>query len=60
MLRPLIGEVWRTNLDRHETWLGDDTRSLGMQSSRNICNLAVERLRGLPGVMARDINTLEV
>ena len=60
VLRQLISEVWRTNLDRHEVRLGDDARTLGMQSSRNICNLAVERLRSLDGVLARDINTLEV
>jgi hypothetical protein len=59
-LRTLVGTVWSRNLDRHEPALGDDAQSLGIQSSRNICNLAVRQLGGLDGVRARDAKTLEV
>lgn len=60
-LRELVPTVWRRNLDRHEpARLGDDATSLGVQSSRNLCNLAVERLRNVTGVQARDAKTLEV
>ena len=59
-LRTLVSTVWSRNLDRHEPALGDDAQSLGIQSSRNICNLAVGRLGGLDGVRARDAKTLEV
>jgi hypothetical protein len=31
-----------------------------MQASRNLCNLTVRRLRGVPGVLARDRKTLEI
>jgi hypothetical protein len=60
VLRELVGRVWRDDVDRHEPALGDDSISLGVQSSRNICNLAVRRLTGMPGVRARDYRTLEV
>ena len=57
----LIPTVWRTDLNRHEpVRLGDDATSLGIQASRNICNLAIRRLAGVPGVQARDAKTLEV
>ncbi|MGD9697338.1 MAG: hypothetical protein AB7V42_16965 [Thermoleophilia bacterium] len=59
-LRALVPTVWRKNLDRYEPTLGDDAQTLGIQSSRNICNLAVEQLKGLPAVWARDAKTLEV
>jgi hypothetical protein len=60
VLRELVGQVWRTDLNRHEPDLGDDAMSLGMQASRNLCNLTVRRLQGVPGVLARDRKTLEV
>ena len=59
-MRTLISKVWRRNLDRYEPALGDDAQSLGIQSSRNICNLAVGQLRSIDGVSARDPRTLEV
>lgn len=59
-LRQLIGAVWRRNLDRWEPRLGDDAVSLGVQSSRNVCNLAVHRLQNVREVQARDVRTLEV
>lgn len=60
-LYSLVGSVWRTNVDRYEpNELGDDALSLGVQSSRNLCNRAVRDLAGMPGVVARDVKTLEV
>jgi len=57
----LVRTVWRTNVNRHEpARLGDDAVSLGVQSSRNVCNLAVRQLADVPGVRARDAKTLEV
>lgn len=57
----LVRTVWRTNVDRYEpTRLGDDAMSLGVQSSRNVCNLAVRRLAATPDVRARDTKTLEI
>lgn len=57
----LVRAVWRRNVDRYEpVRLGDDALSLGMQSSRNVCNLAVRQLAAVPGVEARDAKTLEV
>lgn len=42
----VIETVWRTNLDRFEPGaLGDDAMSLGIQCSRNIMNLCVNRFR---------------
>lgn len=61
VLRELVPTVWRRNVDRYEpVRLGDDAVSLGVQSSRNLCNLAVRGLVGVPGVRARDVKTLEV
>ena len=61
VLRELVPTVWRRNIARHEpARLGDDRMSLGVQSSRNLCNLAVRGLVGVPGVQARDAKTLEV
>jgi hypothetical protein len=60
VLRDLVQQVWRTDLARHDETLGDDAMSLGMQASRNLCNLAVRRLHDVPGVVARDRRTLEV
>lgn len=59
-LRELVPTVWRQNMIRYEPRLGDDATTIGQQSSRNLCNLAVRRLRGLDGVQARDARTLEV
>lgn len=60
VLRSIIDTVWKTNSDRHEHRLGDDAMTLGVQSSRNVCNLAVKALQGMEGVSARDLQTLEV
>lgn len=61
VLRELVPTVWRRNIARHEpARLGDDRMSLGVQSSRNLCNLTVRGLVGAPGVHARDAKTLEV
>lgn len=60
VLLPLLGQVWRANVDRHEPVLGDDAMTLGIQSSRNLLNLAVPLLSELPGTTARDVKTLEV
>jgi hypothetical protein len=57
----LVPTVWRRNLDRYEpARLGDDAMSLGIQSSRNLCNLAVRGLEDVPDVRALDKKTLEV
>ncbi len=60
VLCDLVDQIWRDDLARHRPDLGDDAMSLGMQASRNLCNLAVRRLQRLPGVRARDRKTLEV
>jgi hypothetical protein len=60
VLCELVDQVWRTDLARHDPDLGDDAMSLGMQASRNLCNLTVRRLHGMRGVQARDRRTLEV
>lgn len=61
VLRELVPTVWRRNVDRYEPGVaGDDATSLGIQSSRNLCNLAVRGLVGVPDVRARDVKTLEV
>ena len=60
VLRELVDQVWRTDLERYDHELGDDAMSLGMQASRNLCNLTVRRLQGRPGVLARDRRTLEI
>ena len=59
-LLQLIAQVWRTDLQRHDPELGDDAQTLGILASRNLCNLAVRRLSGLPAVRASDRRTLEV
>jgi hypothetical protein len=59
-LERVVQDVWRTNVARHEPALGDDTISLGLQSARNICNRAVDELRGRPGVVVRGGLTLDV
>jgi len=60
-LSALVRQVWRTNLVRYEpSRLGDDAMSLGVQSSRNLGNLAVRRLSGTVGVQASNLRTLEV
>lgn len=41
----VIEGVWRRNLDRFEPTIGDDAMSLGVQCSRNVMNLSVERFR---------------
>jgi hypothetical protein len=60
VLRELTGRVWWQDVDRYREDLGDDATTLGVQASRNICNLGVRALRDLPGVVARDVRTLEV
>jgi hypothetical protein len=60
VLCELVDQVWRTDLQRYDPDLGDDAMSLGMQASRNLCNLTVRRLQGVPGVLARDRKTLEI
>ena len=61
VLHELVGEVWRANVARFEPEArGDDAQSLGVQSARNIFNLAVRRCGGLPGVGVRGGATLEV
>lgn len=44
-LRSVVAEVWPRNLDRHEPDIGDDRMVLGVQSSRNVRNLGVQRLQ---------------
>jgi len=53
----IIGEVYARNAARHDLVLGDDATTFGITTSRNIANLSVTRLKGLPGVRARLINT---
>ena len=60
VLRDLVDQVWHTDLARFDRDLGDDAMSLGMQASRNLCNLTVLRLADVPGVVARDRRTLEI
>ena len=60
VLCDLVDQIWCADLARYRPDLGDDAMSLGMQASRNLCNLAVRRLQKLPGVQARDRKTLEV
>lgn len=60
-LHELVGDVWRANVARHEPEArGDDAQSLGVQSARNIQNLAVRRCSTMPGVSVRGGATLEV
>jgi hypothetical protein len=60
-LHALVGEVWRANVARYEPEArGDDAQSLGVQSARNIFNLAARRCAGLAGVAVRGGATLEV
>lgn len=57
----LADEVWRGNRARYEpTRMGDDATTLGILSSRNLGNRAVEALTGVAGVTATNRNTLEV
>jgi hypothetical protein len=57
----LVGQVWRANRGRYEpVRMGDDATTLGILSSRNLSNLAVSALTGVPGVTAVNRNTLEV
>jgi hypothetical protein len=61
VIHALVGEVWRANVARYEPEArGDDAQSLGVQSARNIFNLAARRCTGLPGVAVRGGATLEV
>ena len=61
VLNLLVGQVWRGNRGRHEpARMGDDATTLGILSSRNLANLAVAALTGIPGVTAANRNTLEV
>lgn len=57
----IISEVYVKNAARHDPVLGDDATTFGITTSRNIANLAVDRLNDMPGVSARLIDTaLEV
>jgi len=57
----IISEVYERNAARHDPVLGDDATTFGITTSRNIANLAVQRLKDLPGVRARLVDTaLEV
>jgi hypothetical protein len=57
----VVRTVWRTNLDRYEpVRLGDDAVSIGVQSSRNVCNRAMRRLASTRDVQARDAKTLVI
>jgi hypothetical protein len=57
----IIAEVYVKNASRHDPLLGDDATTFGITTSRNIANLAVQRLNEMPGVSARLIDTaLEV
>jgi hypothetical protein len=61
VIHELVGEVWRANVDRYQPEeRGDDALSLGIQSARNICNLAVRRCQGMPRVRAFGGPTLTV
>ena len=57
----IISEVYVKNATRHDPVLGDDATTFGITTSRNIANLAVQRLNQMPGVSARLVDTaLEV
>jgi hypothetical protein len=60
VLCALVRSIWRDDLDRYRPELGDDPMSLGVQASRNLCNLAVRELRDVPGVLAQNKKTLEI
>lgn len=60
VLCSLVKQVWTVDLQRYRPDLGDDLMSLGVQASRNLCNLAVRELREVPGVLAQNRKTLEV
>lgn len=61
MMTKIIAEVYVKNAARYDPALGDDTTTFGITTSRNIANLAVERLNEMPGVAARLVDTaLEV
>lgn len=53
----IVGEVYLRNTARHDPALGDDATTFGITTSRNIANLAIPRLRGLPGVGARQVDS---
>lgn len=60
-MNKIIAEVYLRNAARHDPVLGDDATTFGITTSRNIANLAVSRLKGLPGVHVRLVDTaLEV
>lgn len=61
VIHGLVAEVWRENVARYQPdERGDDPLSLGIQSARNICNLAVQRCHDLPGVRVLGGATLTV
>lgn len=60
VLCTLVKQIWRADLARFRPDLGDDLMSLGVQASRNLCNLAVRELREVPDVLAQSRKTLEV
>jgi hypothetical protein len=53
----IIGEAYARNAARHDPVLGDDATTFGITTSRNIANLAVTRMKGLPGVRARLVDS---
>ena len=57
VMTKIIGEVYARNAARHDPVLGDDATTFGITTSRNIANLAVQRLKELPGVRARLVDT---
>ena len=60
-IHDLVGDVWRSNVARYQPEeRGDDALSLGIQSARNICNLAVRRCHDIPGVRVYGGPTLTV
>ena len=61
VIHDLVGEVWCANVERFQPEeRGDDALSLGIQSARNICNLAVRRCQSMPGVRVYGGLTLTV
>jgi hypothetical protein len=53
----IIADVYLKNATRHDPLLGDDATTFGITTSRNIANLAVQRLNDIPGVAARLVDT---
>lgn len=60
VLCTLIDTVWRRNLDRQDSEVGDDAVVLGVQCSRNILHLAKPIIGQIEEVEADGARTLEV